>query len=144
MSGRIDRLDDRDGELVIVDYKTGRHLLTTDDARTSMALAIYAVGASQTLRRPCRRVELHHLPSGRVLTWEHEPAALDRHIRRAEDLAVDIATARNALETGADPDEAFPPSPGPLCSWCDYRRHCPEGQLASPRREPWDALGELP
>jgi putative RecB family exonuclease len=144
LSGRIDRLDHRDGELVVVDYKTGRHLLTTDDVRSSMAMAIYAVGVSRTLRRPCRRVELHHLPSGRVLAWEHEPAALDRHIRRAEDLAIDIAAARNALETGTDPDEAFPPTPGSLCSWCDYRRHCPEGQVASPRREPWDALGELP
>ena len=45
-SGRIDRLDARpaqdaadtaDTELVVVDYKTGRHLLTVDDARGSMA-----------------------------------------------------------------------------------------------------------
>jgi putative RecB family exonuclease len=33
--GRVDRIDERDGELVIVDYKTGRSALTTDDARSS-------------------------------------------------------------------------------------------------------------
>src|SRR4051794_27192149 len=30
VSGRIDRLDRRGDELVVVDYKTGRHVLTTD------------------------------------------------------------------------------------------------------------------
>src|ERR1700754_4717087 len=64
MSGRIDRLDARGAELVVVDYKTGRHVLTADDARGSLALAIYAVASSRVLRRPCHRVELHHLPSG--------------------------------------------------------------------------------
>ncbi len=57
MSGRIDRLDDRrgadgSGELVVVDYKTGRHVLTTDDARTSLPLALYALAAERVLRRP--------------------------------------------------------------------------------------------
>ena len=70
VSGRIDRLDARP-ELVVVDYKTGRHLLTTDDARSSMALALYALAAGRALRRPCHRVELHHLPTGEVLAWSH-------------------------------------------------------------------------
>ena len=82
VSGRIDRLDDAaaarrgSGELVVVDYKTGRRPLTTDDARTSLALALYALAAARVLRRPCRRVELHHLPTGRVLAWEHTPESL--------------------------------------------------------------------
>ena len=66
------RADGADGtELVVVDYKTGRHLLSVDDARSSLALAIYALAASRSLHRDCRRVELHHLPSGQVLAWEH-------------------------------------------------------------------------
>ena len=36
-------------ELVIVDYKTGRRPLSADDARSSMALAVYAVAAARTL-----------------------------------------------------------------------------------------------
>jgi hypothetical protein len=55
-------------ELVVVDYKTGRHLLTVDDARSSMALALYALAAGRVLRRPCHRVELHHLPTGRCIS----------------------------------------------------------------------------
>src|ERR1700729_79989 len=59
VSGRIDRLDDRrtaagtQGELVVVDYKTGRHVLTADDARSSLALALYALAAARVMRRPC-------------------------------------------------------------------------------------------
>ena len=157
VSGRIDRLDARGPELVVVDYKTGRHVLTSDDARGSLALAIYAVAASRVLRRPCRRVELHHLPSGEVAVWEHTDESLARHIRRAEQIAAEAATADDAYRAGAGKradvpkpragevdhaphDELFPPRPGNLCSWCDFARHCPEGREAAPRKEPWAAL----
>ena len=158
VSGRIDRLDERpspgdgdgdeDGaghgtELVVVDYKTGRHLLSTDDARSSLALALYAVAAARSLRRPCHRVELHHLPSGSVLSWEHTDATLARQVRRAEEIAAECDAADTAYRGGLAPTrygEVFPPRPGPGCGWCDYRQHCPEGTAASPARRPWDAI----
>ena len=167
VSGRIDRLDERpvldppqpadsahptystgptDGtELVVVDYKTGRHLLTTDDARSSLALAVYAVAAARSLRRPCHRVELHHLPSGTVLAWEHTDDTLARHLRRAEGIAAECADADQAFRGGLPAeryDEVFPPRTGPGCGWCDFRRHCPEGQAASTARKPWDGLAD--
>ena len=152
VSGRIDRLDERladqaDGEpsteLVVVDYKTGRHLLSTDDARSSLALALYAVAAARSLRRACHRVELHHLPSGSVLSWEHTDATLARQVGRAEDIAAECAGADQAYRGGLAPaqyDEVFPPRPGPGCGWCDYRQHCAEGTAASPAHLPWDGL----
>jgi RecB family exonuclease len=148
VSGRIDRLDARPApgagtELVVVDYKTGRHLLATDDARSSMALALYALAAGRSLRRPCHRVELHHLPTGQVLAWSHTDESLARHLSRAEDIAEECAAAdermRGGLAAGGY-DEVFPPRPGPSCGWCDYRRHCPEGTAAAAARRPWDGL----
>jgi hypothetical protein len=41
---------------------------------------------------------------------------------------------------GGSVDEAFPPAPGPLCGWCDYRRVCPEGSSTAPAKEPWSGL----
>ncbi len=142
LSGRLDRLDDRDGELVVVDYKTGRRPLTTDDARGSLALALYAVAAGKTMHRPCHRVELHHLPTGDVLAWEHSDESLARQLRRAEDIA-EAATAAQATvtESGVESD-AFEPLPGAQCGWCDLRAHCPEGQLAAPARRSWDGLAD--
>jgi RecB family exonuclease len=150
LSGRIDRLDARPAEetagteLVVVDYKTGRHLLTVDDARSSMALALYALAASRVLRRPCHRVELHHLPSGQVLAWSHSEASLARHLSRAEGIAQECATADERLRDGLPAeryDEVFPPRPSAWCGWCDYLRHCPEGAAAAVTRRPWDGLG---
>ncbi|HEY8482889.1 MAG TPA: PD-(D/E)XK nuclease family protein [Spirillospora sp.] len=165
VSGRIDRLDARGDELAVVDYKTGRHVPGPDDARGSLALALYAVAASRVLRRPCRRVELHHVPSGRVAAWDHTEESLARHLRRAEAIAAEAAAADEGYRARAgdggdrarvpkprpgegEPvtvdhaphDELFPPRPGAQCSWCDFARHCPEGRDAAPRKEPWAAL----
>ncbi|GAB2811111.1 PD-(D/E)XK nuclease family protein [Actinocorallia aurea] len=158
VSGRIDRLDHRGAALAVVDYKTGRRPLTPDDARGSLALALYAIAASRVLRRPCRTVELHHLPTGTVAAWDHTEESLGRHLQRAEQLAMECADADEAYKTRipaprrspeggvehARHDEVFPPRPGPLCGWCDYARHCPEGQAAGPRKQPWAALEDAP
>jgi putative RecB family exonuclease len=138
--GRVDRIDYRDGELVIVDYKTGRHVLTSDDARGSQALALYALAARRTLRKPCRRVELHHLPSGTVAVWEHTEESLARHVRRAEEAADEIDLASETLKAGGDQEILFPPVTGRQCQWCDFRRSCPEGRAAAPEIEPWSLL----
>ncbi len=128
---------------MVVDYKTGRHLLTVDDARSSLALALYALAAGRVLRRPCHQVELHHLPSGEVLAWSHTDQSLARHLGRAEDIAAECAAADERMRDGLPADrydEVFPPRPGPSCGWCDYRRHCPEGTAAGVPRRPWDGL----
>jgi RecB family exonuclease len=147
LSGRIDRLDARPAEtgteLVVVDYKTGRHLLTVDDARSSLALALYALAASRVLKRPCHRVELHHLPTGQVLAWSHSDESLARHLGRAEDIALECAAADEQMRDGLPPeryDEVFPPRPSASCGWCDYLRHCPEGTAAALPRRPWDGV----
>ncbi len=130
-------------ELVVVDYKTGRHRLTADDARSSLALALYALAAGRVLRRPCTAVELHHLPAGQILRWDHTPESLGRQLRRAEDIAGECEAADERFR--ADPesgrgDDVFPPNPGNWCGWCDFRAQCPEGRAAAPQRKPWDGL----
>jgi RecB family exonuclease len=148
VSGRIDRLDARpagdgpDGPdaLVVVDYKTGRYVQTVDDARSSMALALYALAAQRVLRRPCRRVELHHLPSGRVVAWEHTPESLARQLGRAEDIAQECAAADAVYREQGPAAEVFEARQGPQCGWCDFRAHCPEGSAAAQARLPWDGL----
>jgi RecB family exonuclease len=142
VSGRVDRIDERAGEAVVVDYKTGRHVLTTDDARGSLALALYAVAAARTLRRPCRRVELHHLPTGEVVEWEHTDASLARHVGRAEAYAQEIGQAESAYAAGAVADDVFAPRASSLCAFCDHARDCPVGATVAPR-DAWDALPVL-
>jgi len=161
LSGRVDRIDRRssdDGgeELVIVDYKTGRRTLDDDDAKASLALAVYVVAARRTLRTRTRRVELHHLPSGTVAAHDHTEESLERHLGRAgaiaEEASAADATWRGGLSSRAEDaaqgdadaieaiDAVFPPAPGSMCSWCDVRRHCPAGREVSTALTPWDGL----
>jgi len=163
LSGRVDRIDRRgsaDGgeELVIVDYKTGRRPLTDDDARSSLALAVYAVASSRTLRLRSRRVELHHLPTDTVAVHEHTPESLERHLSRAADIAQEASRAEDAWKAGlgaraedaadgdADAIEAIdavlPPMPTSACAWCDMRRWCPAGREASQDLQPWSGLAD--
>ena len=114
VSGRVDRVDQRGDEVVVVDYKTGRSALTQDDARGSLALALYALA--------CRRTF-------------HTEDSLARHLGRAEAVA---AEATAAAETGD-----YPARPSALCGWCDVARHCPEGLEASGGpRKPWAGLAQ--
>jgi RecB family exonuclease len=136
VSGRVDRIDRRPSrtrpggdELVVVDYKTGRRPLAPDEARSSLALALYVVGVRRTLRTECRRVELHHLPTEQVQAFDHTEESLARHVGRAESIARE---ARAATE--------FPARPGAQCGWCDFQAACPEGRAAAPRRESWAAV----
>jgi RecB family exonuclease len=142
--GRADRIDRRPGadgasELVVVDYKTGR-VPTADDARGSAALALYALAARQTLHAPCRRVELHHVPTGEVASADHDEASLAERLGRIEDAATEIADAAAEGAAGGAPDVVFPARPAPRCGSCDVRRHCPEGRSTAPECEPWASL----
>jgi len=140
LNGRLDRLDDRDGELVVVDYKTGRARLSDDDARTSLPMALYAVAAAAMFRRPCQRVELHHLATGDVLAHKHTPQTLQRKVGEAESIASDLRRAdADFAEKGVE-SPLFAPRISPICGWCDFRAHCPEGQRAGPEKSDWAGL----
>lgn len=142
--GRVDRIDDRAGGLAVVDYKTGRTAPTAEDARSSLALAVYAVAAARTLRRSCTRVELHHLPTGSVAGWDHATGSLDEQLRRADSVAAELATLDRHLgvvTSRAEADELFPARVGSRCGWCDVRSACGPGQ-AVPRQLPWAGVDD--
>jgi len=140
ITGRVDRLDDRDGELVVVDYKTGRQVPSDDDARTSLPLALYAVAAGRMFRRACRRVELHHIPTGSVAVHVHTDESLERKVAEAESIASDLRRADAEFAERGVESPRFAPRPSPLCSWCDFRAHCPAGQQQGPEQSDWAGL----
>ncbi len=140
LSGRIDRLDDRDGELVVVDYKTGRRPPTPDEPASSLPLALYAAAVSSVFRRPCRRVELHHVPSGQVAADRHTDESLQRKVREADSIGRQLQAVDAHFAKAGDDPSLFAPRVSPLCRWCDYRAWCPQGQQAGPEKSSWAAL----
>ena len=115
---------------------------TDDDARTSLALGLYAAAVWKMFRRRTLRVELHHVPSGTVASHVHSPESLTRKVEQARSIARDAQRADLDFADKGQDSEAFPPRPGPLCGWCDLRAHCPQGQAAAPEKAPWAALEE--
>lgn len=142
LTGRVDRLDDRDGELVVVDYKTSRRPPTEEDARTSLPLALYAASVWKMFRRPTFRVELHHVPTGAVVGHTHTPESIARKVDEAQSIARDARAADAEYATQGRASDRFPPRPSALCAWCDFRAHCPEGQATGPEKSGWAALEE--
>lgn len=140
LSGRIDRIDDHDGEPVVVDYKTSRRPLDADAARTSLALAFYAAATTRLFRSACRRVELHHVPTQSVVSHEHTDESLNRKLAEADSIVRDLVAADASYAEHGPASTAFPPRPSALCRWCDFREHCPEGQAMGPAVSPWGGL----
>ena len=141
--GRVDRLDDRPGAgVVVVDYKTGRSVLSVDDARRSLALAVYAAAVASTLRRSCTKVELHHLPTGAVHAWEHTEESLTEQLARADALAAELDDLDERFGSGLSDREAdalFPARVEPRCGWCEFRGVCRPGRQV-PGHRPWDGV----
>lgn len=144
LTGRVDRLDERNGELVVIDYKTGKSVSTEDEARSSQAMALYAAAAQYRHKQPCLEVELHHVPSNNVAAWRHTPESIQRQLDRMDSLGVEAMGAEADAKSSPDSiDDIFLSQPGPLCSYCPYLSGCPEGSANFVKRDPWSGLAEL-
>ena len=118
LRGIIDRLDlTPDGELVVIDYKTGR---APSDAYLQSKLTgvqTYALLCQEVLGRRPVQVRLLHLKEPTVITAE--PTEQGLRGQRTKTLAVWTAIER------ACRDEDFRPKTGPLCRFCRFRDFCP-------------------
>lgn len=134
IEGRVDRIDQRGDSLVVVDYKTGRRPPDEAEAAGSYALAVYVYGARRILGRAygwCTRAELHHLPTGTVVSVDYDRERLIRVLDRLADLAKEIESATT-----------YPARPGGLCASCDFLDYCTEGKARAERAPGWSYLGQ--
>jgi putative RecB family exonuclease len=118
LRGILDRLDlTPDGDLVVVDYKTGR---APSDAYLQSKLTgvqTYALLCQEILGRRPVQVRLLHLKEPTVIVAE--PTDQGLRGQRTKTLAVWSAIER------ACRDEDFRPKTGPLCRFCRFRDFCP-------------------
>jgi putative RecB family exonuclease len=118
LRGIIDRLDLTDeGELVVVDYKTGRAPSEAYEQSKLVGVHIYAMLCEELLGRRPVRVELLHLREPTVITAKPSDQAVRGHRQRT--VAVWSAIER------ACRDEDFRPKTSPLCKHCHFQAFCP-------------------
>ena len=118
LRGIIDRLDlGPDGELVVVDYKTGRAPGVAYEQQKLGGVHFYAYLCEQMLGRRPARVQLLHLKEPVVI----ESIPTDQSIKG---LTVRAAAVWAAVERACQFDD-FRPKPGRLCGFCSFKEYCP-------------------
>ncbi len=140
VTGRVDRVEDRSGELIVIDYKTGARAVEPGSARTSLALGLYALALSRMFRRPVRQVELHHLPTGTADAHRHTDESLARKLGEAESIGQDLRAAEADFAALGTDSDAFPARPSALCQWCSVQAHCAPGLAVGPPHPGWAGL----
>jgi putative RecB family exonuclease len=118
LRGIIDRLDlTPDGELVVIDYKTGRAPSPAFEQSKLIGVHIYALLCQEVLGRKPVQVKLLHLKEPTVITAEPSDQALRG--QRVKTLAV-----WSAIERACERED-FRPRTSPLCNYCRFRDFCP-------------------
>ncbi len=80
------------------------------------------------------------MPTGTVAAHTHTDESLTRKVADAESIARDARVVETQFRELGDESTCFPPRVSSLCTWCDFRAHCPEGQQAGPEKSGWATL----
>jgi putative RecB family exonuclease len=118
LRGFIDRVDVRaDGEIRIVDYKTGSAPREEYEARALFQMKFYAVVLWLTQQRVPKLLQLMYLGNGEVMRYAPDESDLRATVRKIDALWRAIERAR---VTGD-----WRPRQSRLCDWCAHQSICP-------------------
>lgn len=115
--GFIDRVDKApDGQIRLVDYKTGRSPGSGYESKAMFQMRFYALVWWRMTGQIPTRLQLLYLGNGETI--HYDPAAEDLQATERKVLAIQEAIAR-AVESG------FQPAPSGLCGYCSFHDSCP-------------------
>ncbi|MDQ4038766.1 MAG: PD-(D/E)XK nuclease family protein [Actinomycetota bacterium] len=118
LRGIIDRLDaTADGDLRVVDYKTGVTPREAFEAKALFQMKFYALVLYRTRGVVPRQLRLIYLGDQDLLSYAPEADELDRFERT-------LRAIWAAIQASIDKQD-FRASPSRLCAWCDYQALCP-------------------
>lgn len=118
LRGIIDRLElDDDGELVVVDYKTGRAPSGNYEQKSLAGVHFYSFLCEALFGKRPAKIKLMYLKTGETIETVPSPQSVKFITTRTN--AVRAAVER-ACTTGD-----FKPRPSNLCNYCSFKQWCP-------------------
>jgi putative RecB family exonuclease len=118
LRGYVDRMDETDGRLRVVDYKTGRAPGPQWEQSAMFQLRFYALVVHRATGRLPGLLQLLYLGNGEVLTYQPDEEDLDRFERK-------LRAMWKAITRAAEAGDWRPRSSG-KCKWCSFQEICPE------------------
>ncbi|MFA6382563.1 MAG: 3'-5' exonuclease, partial [Candidatus Buchananbacteria bacterium] len=113
IKGVVDRVDNSDGGIEIIDYKTGEGKTEkTFRVEDKEQLLIYQLAAQQVFGEQVRNLSFYYVEPGQKISFlgtEKELAVMKKK----------IVNTINEIKKGK-----FPPKPSIMCQWCDFRNIC--------------------
>src|SRR5215472_5134800 len=118
LRGYIDRLDIApDGQMRIVDYKTGGAPPEEFEQRALFQMRFYALTLWRAQGQVPKLLQLMYLGNGEIVRYEPDEADLLATERKIEALWLAIERARLNRD--------WRPRPGRICDWCAHQAICP-------------------
>ena len=135
LRGILDRMDrNNKGELVIVDYKSGKAPLAKYKEPRFFALKLYALLIQKELGEMPSELKLIYLKNSTIHTLKVSQESLDQV--KIEDLEI-WKNIKIAFETNE-----FPATKNTLCDWCYYKPICPVFNENAPDTEKLKEINE--
>ncbi len=115
IAGRYDRIDFLpDGELELIDYKSGRDRKLPDKSEIDIQIGLYYLALEQTYRQNLKYLSLLFLRTGEKIRFQATPKQRENVQRIIGDLAIKLRC-----------DRGWEPKQGKQCDRCTFARYCP-------------------
>lgn len=111
--GFVDRIDETDEGIEIIEFKTGKRKPSPREVAEDLQLLLYTYGVGEALGLPVRRAVYQHLRSGSSLLAERDEDACSQQVNDV------LSRVAPAIKAGR-----YPPRNGWWCRFCDYRQIC--------------------
>ena len=135
LRGILDRMDrNRNGELIIVDYKSGKAPMAKYKEPRFFALKLYALLIKEELGEMPAELKLIYLKNSTIHTLKINEEDLDTARREILEIWTNIKKAYK--------ENKFPAVKNNLCDWCYYKPICPEFNENPPSTEELRIINE--